>query len=391
MRPKYSAMNNSKTVFTITLIVAFLVGCEQPTNSQETNQGWESSTPEAEGINADTLNAIHREIQGGRYGLIDHFLVIRNSKAVFDQSYKQDYQSIFEQYDSTNHQYNYDHPEWHPYYKGTSLHSLQSVTKSVTSVLVGIAMDEGYMPPLDSPVIKLFSDYEFDQTDVLKSSITLRDLLTMQGGIEWDEESYDNDDNDCIVMELRDDWITYVLDKPMDTIPGVQFEYNSGISVLLGKLVHLTTGKKIDKWAEEKLFGPLGITDYYWKKTPRGEIDTEGGLYLSSHDLAKIGWLMLNDGDWQGKQVVSKEWVAESIAPSVQFNGQVGYGFQWWVPEHKEGRTSIFAGNGYGGQFVMVVPGKSLLVIFNGWNIHDRAEKSSWFALQERILPNLTK
>ena len=243
------------------------------------------------------------------------------------------------------------------FYQGTSLHTLQSVTKSITSLLLGIAMDEGHMPSLDDPVMELFADYDFDLIDHRKKAITLRDLLTMQGGLEWDEENYDNDQNDCIVMELSDDWIHYVLNKPMDTIPGTQFEYNSGISVLLGKLVRLGTGKRIDQWAEEKLFGPLGITEYYWKETPKGEIDTEGGLYLSSHDLAKIGWMMMNEGVWNGQQIVSKEWVSQSIAPSVKFSEQSGYGFQWWVPKFENEKAVMFAGNGYGGQFLMMVPG----------------------------------
>ena len=104
---------------------------------------WERSTADEEGISTAVLDEVHQDIQSGKYGLIDHFLVVRNGKLVFDQAYEQDYQTIAKQYDTTYHQYNYDHPDWHPFYQGTSLHSLQSVTKSVTSLLMGIAMDEG--------------------------------------------------------------------------------------------------------------------------------------------------------------------------------------------------------------------------------------------------------
>ena len=209
----------------------------------------------------------------------------------------------------------------------------------------------------------------------------------MQSGIEWDEENYDEADNSCILMEGSEDWIQFILDHPMDTIPGTTFEYNSGASVLLGKIVREATGKRIDKWAEEKLFEPLGIEEYYWKVTPKGEIDTEGGLYLDAYDLAKIAYLMLNHGTWEGLQIVSKQWVSNSLTPHVSFNGESGYGFQWWIPVHDEGQAIIFAGNGYGGQFLQVVPQYDLIVVFNGWNIHDRPEKSSWRALQQRILP----
>jgi len=368
------------------------MGCSQETKmaTNETNLYWETSNPEAEGIDPIEINSIHQDIENGKYGLIDHFLLIRNGKVVFDKQYNQDYETISKKYDTTSHQYNYDHPDWHPYYNYSDLHTLQSVTKSVTSILLGIAMDEGLISSVESPVISYFSTYDTDLTDDRKMSITLQNLLTMQTGIEWDESSYDGND-DCTLMELSDNWLQYVLNKQMDTMPGVAFEYNSGASVLIGKIVGLATGKRIDKWAEEKLFGPLGITNYYWKETPTGEIDTEGGLYLSSYDLAKIGYLMLNNGKWDKRQIVSKKWVEESIQPIANVDEQVGYGYQWWVPKHIDGQTEIFAGNGYGGQFVMMAPEYKMLVVFNGWNIHDRAEKSTYRALQERIIPNTTK
>lgn len=255
---------------------------------------WARSTPQSEGINPLVLDSIHQDVLDGRYGLIDHFMVIRNDKVVYDQSYKQDYRSIAAQYDTTNFQFNYDHPDWHPYYNGTDLHSMQSVTKSVTSILTGIAIDEGLISSVDSTIERYFDGYQVDWSDQRKKSITLKHLLNMQSGLDWEEENYDESSNDCTVMELSNDWIDYVLNKPMDTLPGSQFEYNSGASILIGKIVGVVTGKRIDEWAEEKLFCPLGITGYYWKKTPEGEIDTEGGLYLSSYDLAKIGYLMLN-------------------------------------------------------------------------------------------------
>ncbi len=379
-----------RPIVLLLLLVSLLIACSQPAK-QEVRQPtlyWDTSTPEAEGIDPAKLEAIHQDITKGSYGLIDHFLVIRNDKLVFDQHYDQDYATIAQQYDTTDFQYNYDHPAWHPFYNGTQLHSLQSVTKSVTSMLVGIAVDEGLISSLDSSIAPYFSTYDVDWSDERKSAITLHDLLTMRSGIAWDEENYDEASNDCIVMELTDDWIDYVLNRKMDTLPGTTFEYNSGVSVLLGKIVREATDKRIDQWAEEKLFGPIGITDYYWKKTPIGEVDTEGGLYLSSHDLAKVGYLMLNKGMWESKQIISEAWVTASTQPIVKVSEKVGYGYQWWVPKHQDGRAEVFAGNGYGGQFVMVAPAYDLIVVFNGWNIHDQPKKSIWRALEERILPN---
>ncbi len=355
-------------------------------------QSWETSTPDKEGVDTQILENIHQDIQSGKYGLIDHFLVIRHGKIIVDHSYKQDYESIAAGYDTANFQFNYDHPDWHPYYKSTNLHSLQSVTKSVTSALLGIAMDEGLIKSTDIQPMMMFNGYEQDM-DPRRLAITLEDLLTMRSGIQWDEMTDYDDNNSCIIMELKDDWIQFVLSQPMKTDPGTAFDYNSGVSVLLGKLVRIATGKRIDKWAEEKLFGPLGITEYDWKETPLGEMDTEGGLYLSAHDLAKVGYLFLQDGKWEGTQIISEEWVQKSTSPIIpdispsNNRKDSGYGYQWWVPLNENGATKLFAGNGYGGQFLMVSPEHDLVVVFNGWNIHGRSELSSRMATQDRILP----
>ena len=162
------------------------------------------------------------------------------------------------------------------------------------------------------------------------------------------------------------------------------------MSVLLGKVVREATGQRLDAWAEERLFAPLGIDEYHWKSTPSGETDSEGGLYLSTHDLARIAYLMLRDGVWEGREIVSREWVKASTAGVIddlapgndQYN--MGYGYQWWVPAAE---TRVFAGNGYGGQFVHIMPEHDLISVFNGWTLHERPEMSSWTAWQERILP----
>ena len=348
---------------------------------------WQTSSATEVGIDPQIIQSIHNDIQSGQYGLIDHFMVIRHGKLIADYGYEQDYDSVMRQYDTTDHQYNYDHTNWHPYYRNTNLHTMQSVTKSVTSILLGIAKDEGLITDEYEKAESYFKSGLPDIVDQRMQAISIQDLLTMRSGIEWDEANYNEDDNSCILMELSNDWIKFVLEHPMDQIPGTTFEYNSGASVLLGKIVREATGKRIDQWAEEKLFGPLGITEYYWKVTPKGEIDTEGGLYLSSHSLAKLGYLMLHNGKWEGKQIVSADWVDQSLHPWVDFGNNTGYGYQWWIPDHAEGTAKIFAGNGYGGQFLMVAPEFDLIVVFNGWNIHDRPEKSSYGVLQNLILP----
>ena len=370
-------------------------GSRKKLEALEGASSWPQSNPASEGLDPLVIDSIHNDITGGKYGLIDHFLVIRHGKIVAEHHYKQDYKTIAQKYDTTNFQFNYDHPEWHPYYKGSDLHTLQSVSKSITSALLGIALERYNMRDVNMKVMPFFKEYGIASTDQRKNNIALQDLLTMRSGIRWDESAYGETD-DCILMEKSDRWIPYVLSKPMDTIPGRMFEYNSGASVLLGKLVRVITGKRIDQWAEEVLFKPLGITRYYWKVTPDGEIDTEGGLYLSAQDLAKIGFLYLHKGKWEGKQLVPEAWVAASTSPVVAHVNPLdskspGYGYQWWVPKHGNGQTEIFAGNGYGGQFLMVAPQYDLIVVFNGWNIHGNPEKNSWRVLEERVIPGIKK
>ena len=196
-------------------------------------------------------------------------------------------------------------------------------------------------------------------------------------------------------MERSDAWIQYVLSRPMREAPGTTWDYNSGVSMLLGKLVGISTGTRVDLWTEEKLFKPLGIRNYFWKTTPDNEVDTEGGLYLSAEDLARIGYLFLHNGKWGNRQIVSEHWVKQSITPVVadinpsNDRPDSGYGYQWWIPSTK---PFVFACNGYGGQFLMVAPEYDLVVVFNGWDIHDSGNPlSSFHALKDRIIPAVRK
>ncbi len=372
-----------------------------PTASTQTpwpGDDWPVSTPAAEGIDPAAIDALVSDIDAGRYGLIDHFLLIRNGRVVADHRWDHHdtyVELLAAQEDTVEHQYNYDHPDWHPFYRDTRLHSLQSVTKSVLSVAFGIAVDAGHIPPVGAEAWPYFTAYGVDPSESGRADASLEDFLTMRSGISWAApgQTYEDGTHPTTVMELSDAWIDYVVSRPVTVEPGTRFDYNDGVSVMLGRIVHEATGQRIDAWAEEHLFEPIGIDEYYWKTTPAGEVDSEGGLYLTSHDLARVGYLMLRQGEWDGRQVVSADWVRAStsaVVPDVNpanDRPDTGYGYQWWVPVHEDGETRIFAANGYGGQFLHVVPEHDLISVFNGWTLHERPEFSSWMAMQERILP----
>ena len=375
-------------------IVLSLAACAPPQESRDAvvwpTERWPVSSPEAEGIRASALDSLVADIGAGMYGLVDALLVIRHGKVVADHRFEQDYDSVFNIYGGEPGIYNYDDPAWHPYKDGSDLHTLQSVTKSVSSAAFGIAVDEGFIPGVDAPAYAYFGDYEPYTSDARKGATTLEDFLTMRSGIHWvTEGGYDDAEHSTVLLEASDEWIRFVLDRPTDTEPGALYEYNDGVSVLLGKIVREATGRRMDDWARERLFEPVGIDAFYWKITPDGEADTEGGLYLTTHDLARIGYLFLREGEWDGEQIISRGWVRACTSPvvlDVEPDG-TAYGYQWWVPVHENGEALVFAGYGYGGQFLFVVPPEDLVVVFNGWQHHERAERSTRAALRERILP----
>jgi CubicO group peptidase (beta-lactamase class C family) len=179
--------------------------------------------------------------------------------------------------------------------------------------------------------------------------------------------------------------VQYVIDKPMATDPGTVFNYSSGASELLAHIFEKETGQDIDAYGEKYLFAPLGIK-HHWKRTYLGVVDTEGGLYLTGSDLAKIGYLYLHNGMWDGKIIVSKEWVKQSLTPFVDTGWQgLKYGFKWWLYPRKDGGQFVWMGIGFGGQRLMVFPKEQLIATFTGWDILQDAALDA--ELVNRLLP----
>ncbi|UCF20344.1 MAG: serine hydrolase [Gemmatimonadota bacterium] len=336
--------------------------------------GWQTSTPQAQGLADSALVELHHAVEAGDYGYVDRLVVVRNGYLVMSERYEHDYRQISQGRDTAAHQYNYHHPDWHPFYMGRAVHTLQSVTKSITSALIGIAIQQGALEGTDVPMLSFFEDYDLSRADERMRRITLDDLLTMRAGIEWHETDRPVDStNTTIQLEASDDWVQFTLDQPMIHEPGTVWVYNSGASHLLSAIIKKTTGSYIDEYAEQHLFGPLGIDEYHWKKTPKGYPDTEGGLYLETEDLAKIGYLYLNDGVWDGRRILPEGWVAASTARRVDDvapdNDTLnwGYGYQWWRLD-TDG-VEVWAGLGYGGQYLLVIPERGLIGVVNSWNI----------------------
>lgn len=396
----------------ICALIQFNAGCEQYNASLQEDaphswpgEEWETASLAAENIDPFLITRFVEEIKTGQYGLVDHFLLIRNGRVVVDERFERDYQTIAAEVraedkiglNKSDPKYNYENADYHPYYNGTNLHSLQSVSKSVTSLALGIAIDKGYIEGVDAHVLAFFDSYDFDRSDPRKVAMTVSNLLTMRSGIAWETEGGFQDPKvSTVSLENSDKWLQFILDHPMDTDPGTSFEYNDGVSVLLGKIVAVATEQRLDRWTIEHLFDPIGIETHYWKTTPDGEIDSMGGLYLSAHDLARIGLLVLRDGLWLNKRVVSEEWVRQSTLRHVDDTSPntnddyTGYAYQWWLPSQKIGEAKAISAIGFGGQRLTIIPELDLVIVFNGWDLHGEYWAAEQ-AFREKVLPEAVR
>lgn len=339
------------------------------------------AAPESLGLDPAALKALDEDLKNGAVPLTDSLVIMRCGSVAFERTYTHDYGRI---YQKEAHEvgplnphltgpYNYFDPDWHPYWHGSSTHSMQSVTKSVTSATIGAAILRGdFKASLDTPVLHWFDAGTVKNVDARKQRMTLRHLLTMTAGIDWDEDvPYADPKNSCSLMEASNDWIGFVINRPMATEPGSKFVYSSGVSAVLGYIFRRETGRDVEDYARTFLFEPLGIHEYHWKRSPAGEVDTEGGLFLSATDLARFGELYRNLGVWRGQRLLSEEWVRDSVTPRSTPGEGMRYGYQWWLPAYDHGARRAWAGFGFGGQDVFVMPEDGLVAVTTAWSILD--------------------
>jgi CubicO group peptidase (beta-lactamase class C family) len=250
------------------------------------------------------------------------------------------------------------------YFHGSAADSLDqvwSVTKSMMSILTGIALDEGYLTSLDQTLADFLPPI-VDSLPEDKGRITLRNLLTMTTGLEWHELDGGGQYNEWV---SSDDMIQYVVDLPWVAVPGTVFHYHTGATHLLSVILTEATGTPTLDFARQHLFEPLGIQNVDWWTDERGYYTGGMGLFLRPRDMLKIGELFLRQGVWEGVRIVPEAWVQESTSAHVSTEHAVPfgpeYGYLWWVG-HGQGRDFYFA-NGYAGQFILVAPGLDLVVV----------------------------
>ncbi len=339
-------------------------------------EGWAFKQVDPKVFDPDKLQNFIREMREGTFGEQHSLLILHEGKIVWDELFKG-----YNQPEPDERKFN-----WRRGVPGRAkLHDFQSSTKSIASLLAGIAVDKGFITDLDAKLETFLPQYEKAiLADPRRSKITLRHLLDMKAGFEWD----DSVDGNLVLSEP--DWVTYVLNKPMKVEPGKDFDYNSGASILIGKIIAEATGQSLGDFADEHLFHPLGINDLFWFGEDLGLAHTGGGLQLWPRDFGKLAQLVLNEGVWNGRQIVSKDWLSKSTFPQSDKAGDgLGYNHQWWLAKSRPGLTNydITFTWGYGGQHAFIMRSHDLVVVMTAGNY--RVAEQGIKAFMESFLPSL--
>jgi len=299
-------------------------------------EDWRKTTPEKQGMRSKTLAAAIDYAVDAEINL-HSLLVVRNGYLVLDAYF-------------------------YPFAFDTK-HDVASVTKSVTSSLMGIATDQGLISGTGAPVLSFFEDMVIENVDDRKQALTIEDLLTMRSGLAC---YFEPNEPTLFQMITSLDWLQFALDLPMIEEPGTRFEYCSCNSHLLSAIVRKATGMRALEFAEHHLFKPLGIRDVAWPADPEG-LDNAGwgSLRMTPHDMAKIGLLYLNRGLWDSTQVISSEWIDGALTKHVTLPddaGIDGYGRNWWIASS----FNAYSAQGRGGQRIWVAPRQNMVVVLTG-------------------------
>ncbi len=271
-------------------------------------------------------------------------------------------------------------------------HCLSSVAKSVTATLLGIALDRGFIAGVDDGVFDFFPELA-DLNTGPKRDITLEHLVTMSSGLEWDEWTYPIGDprNDLMKWLVHDgDLVRFVLERSLVADLGVTFRYNGGLTNILGEVIHRASGLVLDRFSEVYLFDPLGISEFSWIHLRPDFVYASGDISLRPRDMAKLGQLYLQGGNWEGEQLLRRAWVDASASAYLTFDsewqGHVGYSYGWW-PKSEAYGAGAFAASGWGDQAIIVVPEFDMVAVFTGGSYWEDPLMTSHEMMLGYVLP----
>jgi CubicO group peptidase (beta-lactamase class C family) len=356
-----------RSVRRLALLGVLSAACASPPNDPAASGGdWAVASPSSVGLDGSLLQQATDDIAAGEWGNVHALVVVRGGKLVHEAYFPGRDELWFEGYRDVAHD-------------PSVRHGLRSVSKSFTSTLVGIAIDQGHIASVDAPLRDLLPGHAHLLTGE-KSDLTLRHVLTMSTGLRWAEGgAVENDeDDDQYDLEAAADPVRMVLARESEEAPGVEFNYSTGLTQVLAGIVETTTGIPLLAYADSVLFKPLGIEDWEWFHLGNARPAAGAGLHLTARDMAKLGQVYLDHGRWQGRSIVSADWVAAAFEPWIEAPSPnspphvtySAYGFQWWYDTHEwAGRSiAVHSATGNGGQRVIVVPELDLVVaVFAGF------------------------
>ena len=340
---------------------------------EQTSDGWETSSMERVGMLEGPVMDLLKQLRTQNEHNVHGILVARRGKLVVEAYFPGEHVELAKLGDEISFPYTV--------FDRNTLHLLASASKSVTSILFGIARDKGIVRSVDETMFSFFPEYSY-LSDQLKERITIAQMLAMTSGLPWNEGyPYDDIRNDWVAMVHDQDPIAYVLGKPAFAEPGTRFRYNSGTTNLLGEIISRRSGITLAEFARHHLFAPLGIRTFEWYGFPNAPemAVASSTLYLRPRDMAKIGQMYLDGGVWNGTRIVSRSWVAESTSKIVDLPdsespipGYVyGYGMQWWLGRFSTSGAEFLLAAGFGGQLIVVLPEVQMVVVFTAGNLTD--------------------
>jgi CubicO group peptidase (beta-lactamase class C family) len=366
------------------LILSIFGNCVQQEKKQsaENEEGISIASMADVDIDSTFVNKIDTAITNGTYPNIHSLLIVRDNKLVYEKYWTGKDQRWGNELGSIVH-------------GKDSLHDIRSISKSIVSACIGIAIEQGKIKSVDQKIFDFFPEYAKLDTGI-KASLAIKHLLAMNSGIVWNEDiPYDNPENSEIRMTNSPNQVEYVLSQPMEATPGKLWKYNGGTTQLLAAIIEKTTGKKVDQFASEYLFQPLGITRFEWIKYPGTDLPAAAsGLRLRPIDLLKFGLMYNQEGVWQGKKIINSKWIEESFQSHVQRPGGGSYGYQFWLWQDTINNkpTPIVACVGNGDQRILIDKTNDLVVVttagnYNKWTI----EKNVDALMKDYIYPALVK
>ncbi len=367
-------MKNIKYLTGILFLFVITNGCRQDTNNDSTTQNHTSnfeitiSKLEDVGLDRQIITELVDSIKTGYYPNRHSLLIYKDDKLVMEDYF-------------SGHDENWGTDIGIIHHNDTVLHDMRSVSKSIISACVGIAISQGKIKSVDQPVFDFFEDY-IEYKNEGRENLTIKHLLTMTSGLKWNEEvPYDNPENSEIQMINSGDGIGFVLSRELTSEPGAIWQYNGGTTELLAEIVKRVSGKNIHEFAKEFLFEPIGILKSEWTISPATNSPAAAsGLRLTARDMLKFGILYLHLGKWGTKQILPKEWVKESLTSQITRPEGGGYGYQFWVFNYTiQGKTlRIPAAVGNGDQRIFFDNQNNLLIAttagnYNKWDIENNA------------------